>query len=77
MLERLEGEIGIDRFGAVAGERAELMHLVGFARLDDETDGGAQALADQVMMHGRCREQRRDRDAVRPDVARSDRMMML
>ena len=51
-VERLEREIGVDRFGAIAGERAELMHLVRFAGFDDEADGGAQALLDQVMMHG-------------------------
>ena len=66
---RLEGEIRVDRFGAIAGERRELMHLVRFARLDNEADGGAQALLDQVVMHGRRREQRRDRDAIRPAVA--------
>ena len=67
--QRLEGEIGIDRLGAIAGEAGEMMHLARLAGLDDEADRGAQALADQVMMHGRGREQRRDRDAVRPDHA--------
>ena len=74
--ERLEGEIGIDRLGAVAGEAGEVMHLARFAGLDDEADRRAQALADQMMMHGRRREQRRNRNAVRPD-RRSERMMML
>ena len=67
--QRLEGEIGVDRLGAVAGKAGEVMHLARFARLDDEADGGAQALADQVMMHGRRREQRGDRNPVRPDHA--------
>ena len=40
------------------------MHFARLARFDDEADRGAQALADQVMMHGRAGEQRRDRDAV-------------
>ena len=56
-------EIRVDRLGAIARERAELMHFVGFAGLDHESDGGAQPLADQVMMHGRHRQQRRDGDA--------------
>ncbi len=46
-----------------------MMHLARLAGLDDEADRGAQALADQVMMHRRRRQQRRDRDAVRPDHA--------
>ena len=69
LLQRLEGEIGVDRLGAIAGQRAELMHLVGLARLDHETDGRAQALLDQVMVHGRRRQQRRDGNAVRADGA--------
>ena len=43
-----------------------MMDFARLAGLDDEADRGAQALADQVMMHRRRREQRRDRDAVRP-----------
>ena len=46
-----------------------MMHFARFAGLDDETDRGAQALADQMMMHGGGGEQRRDRDAVGPDHA--------
>ncbi len=65
----LEGEIGIDRFRAIAGETGEMVHLAHFASFDDEADRGAQTLADQVMMHRRGRQQGRDRDAVRPDHA--------
>ena len=67
--ERLEGEIGVDRLRAIAGEQREMMHLARLAGLDDEADRGAQTLADQMMMHGGGREQRRDRNAVRPDEA--------
>ena len=35
-----------------------------FAGLDDEADRGAQALADQVMVDARRRQQRRNRHAV-------------
>ena len=46
-----------------------MMHLARLAGFDDEADRGAQPLADQVMVHGGRRQQRRDRDAVRPDLA--------
>jgi hypothetical protein len=46
-----------------------MMHLARLAGFDDEADRGAQALADQVMVHGRRRQQRRDRDAVRTELA--------
>ena len=65
----LEGEIGIDRLGAIAGEQREMMHFARFARLDDEADRGAQPLADQMMMHRGRREQRGNRNAVRTDHA--------
>ena len=45
-----------------------MMHLARLAGLDHEADRGAQALADQVMVHGGGGEQRRDRDAVRADL---------
>ena len=41
-----------------------MVHLARLARLDHEPDRGAQALADQVMMHGRAAEQRRNRNAI-------------
>ena len=46
-----------------------MMHLARLAGLDDEADGGAQPLADQMMMHRGGREQRRNRNAVRADHA--------
>ena len=46
-----------------------MMGLARFAGLDDEADGGAQALADQVMMHGRRRQQGRDRNTIAADHA--------
>ena len=67
--QRLEREIGIDRLGAVAGQAAEVMHFARLAGLDHEADRGAQALADQVMMHRRAGEQRRDRNVGRPGAA--------
>ena len=46
-----------------------MMDLARLAGFDHEADRGAQALADQVVVHRRGGEQRRDRNAVRPDHA--------
>ncbi len=62
--ERLEREVGMDRLGAVAGEHREVMHLARRAGLDDEAGGRAQPLANQVLVHGREREQRRHGDVL-------------
>ena len=67
--ERFEGEVGVDGFGAVAGQHGEMVHLAGFAGFDDEAGRGAQALADQVVMHGGRGQQRRNGDAVGGDEA--------
>ena len=67
--QRLEGEIGIDRLGAVAGEAGEVVHFARLAGFDHEADRGAQALADQVVMDRGAGEQRRDRNAVRAGIA--------
>src|SRR3546814_8907633 len=52
-LQRLEGEPGVDRLRAIAGQYAEVMHLARFARLDDEAGLHPQALADQMMVEDR------------------------
>ena len=67
--QRFEGEVGIDRLGAVAGQAAHVMDLAGLAGLDDQADLGAQSLADQVVVHGRHGQQRRHRNAVGADLA--------
>ncbi len=46
-----------------------MMHLTRFAGLDDEADRRAQAATNEMMMHGRSGEQRRDRNAIRPHHA--------
>src|SRR5262249_18450783 len=51
LLECGKGEIGVDGFGAIAAHGAERMHLARLAGLDDDSGAGAQALADQVMVH--------------------------
>jgi hypothetical protein len=63
LLDRGEGEIGVDRLRTVTGQRAEMMHFARLAGLDDDAGHRAQALADQVMMHRRSGEQGRDRHA--------------
>ena len=37
-LDRVEGEIGVDRVRAVAGEQGEVVDLAGFAGFEDEAD---------------------------------------
>ena len=51
--DRLEGEIGVDRRGAVADEEGEVVHLAGVAALDDEADAGPLLLAYEVVVHRR------------------------
>jgi hypothetical protein len=65
----LEGEIGIDRFRAVAGQTREMMHLTWLARLQHHADRGAQALADEMVVHRRAGEQRRNRNAAGAGLA--------
>ncbi len=67
--KRVEGEIGVDRLRAIARKTAEMMDFARLARFDHEADRGAKTLADQVVMHGGGRQQRRDRDPVRADLA--------
>jgi hypothetical protein len=67
--EGLEGEVGVDRLRAVAGEAAEMMHLARLARFHHQPDRGAQALADEVVMHRRAGEQRRHGDVLRAGAA--------
>ena len=57
--QRLEREVGVDRLSAVAGEHGEVMDLARRTGLDHQPGGGAQALADEVLMHGRERQRRR------------------
>ena len=84
--QRVEREIGMHRFGAVAAEQREMMHFARRAGFDDEAGRGAQALVDQVLVDRGQREQRRNRElvamepAVRDDqdrVARAHRVLGL
>ncbi len=76
-VQRLEGEVGVDRLGAVAGQHAEMMHLARLAGLHDQTDRGPQPGADEVMVDAGGGEQRRESAMRSGPTLRSDRMMML
>ena len=56
----LEGHIGIDRRGAERDQHRHVVHLTGITGLDDHPDLGAGSFPDQMVVHGRHREQRRD-----------------
>ncbi len=60
LLQGLEGEVGVHRLGAIARQAAEMMDLADLARFDHQAGLGAEPTADQVMMHGRRRQQRRN-----------------
>ena len=54
-----EGQVRIDGPGAVAEQTAEVMDLARLAGFDHEAAAGAQAFADQVVVHaGRCQQGR-------------------
>ncbi len=55
----------MDGLGAVAGQHGEVVYLAGGAGLDHQAGGGAQALAHQVLVDGRQRQQRGDGDVAR------------
>ena len=61
VLDRLERQVRVDRAGAVADQQRHVVHLAGVAALDDQADLGALLLADEVVVHGRGEQQRRDR----------------
>ena len=69
VLDRLEGEVGVDRGGAVADEQRDVVDLAGVAGLHDEADAGAGLLADEVVVHRGGEQQRRDRRHVLGGVA--------
>jgi hypothetical protein len=64
LLGGLHREVGVDRGGAVADEQRDVVHLAHVAGLDDEADLRAGLLADQVVVHRRGEQQRRDRREV-------------
>ncbi len=69
VLDRLEGEVGVDRGCAVADEQRDVVHLTGLTGLDHQTDLGALPGANQVLVHGRGQQQGGDGRMVRVAVA--------
>ena len=61
LVDGLEDHVRVDRVGAVAEQCRDVVHLAGVTGLDDQTDPGAGLLPDQVVVHGRGQQQRRDR----------------
>ena len=61
VVERLEGEIRIDRAAAVADEQREVMHFARFAGFEHQAHARAQAFADQIVMQAGDRQQRGNR----------------
>ena len=75
--QRLEREVRMDRFRAVAGEQREVMHFARRAGLDDEARAGAQAVANEVLMHRRRRQQAPGMGMSSADTVRSEMIRML
>ncbi len=66
---RGEGDVGIDRGGAVADETGERVDVTDLAALDDDVGQIAQPGADQRVMHGAGGEQHGDRRVALVDAA--------
>ena len=67
--KRLEGDIGVDRIGAVSNEQAVVMDLTGFPCLEDDANLRPFGRPDQVMVHRAAGEQGADLHAIRADGA--------
>ncbi len=65
----LHREIRVDRARAVADEEGDVVHLAHVTGLDDDADLHARLLTNQVVVHGREHQQRRDRSQVARRVA--------
>ncbi len=61
VLDGLEGQVGVDGRCPVPEEQGHVVHFAGVAGLDDQPDPGAGLLSDEVVVHRRDRQQRRDR----------------
>ena len=79
VVDGLEREVRVDRRGAVADQQAEVVGLARLARLEHEPHPAAGPVADQVVVDGGHREQRRDRrvDLVVAAVGQDDLVVAL
>ena len=69
LLQAFQREVGMHGLGAVAGEHGEVVRFAGAAGFDDETDARAQPLGNEVLMHRRSGEQRRNGHVFGVDLA--------
>ena len=69
VLDRLHGQVRVDRRGTVADERRDVVHLAHVPGLDDQTDLHPVLAPDEVVVDRRHHEQRRDRDEILVRVA--------
>ncbi len=69
VVDRLEGQVRVDRGRTVAEQQRDVVDLTGVAALDDQTDLGAGLLPDQVMVDGGGQQQGGDRGLVPVAVA--------
>ena len=60
VVDRLEGEVGVDRAGSVAEKHGEVVHLTRLAGFQDQADLGAGSRPHEVVMDGRNGEERGD-----------------
>ena len=72
MLDRFQRQVRMDRFGAVAGEQRKMMNFARRARFDDQPGARAKPVADQVLMHRRGGQERRNRHQLRRSLAVGD-----
>ena len=69
IINRVVGEIGIDRARAVADEQCEVMHLARLAGFEHQTALRPRAHADEMMMQSRHSQQRGNRRKLRRHAA--------
>src|SRR5205085_254508 len=74
LIERLQHHVRVDRARPVADQGRKVVHLTRLARLEDDPGAQARALAHEVVVYGGDRQQRRDRNPLRPQppVAQND-----
>jgi hypothetical protein len=69
LVDRVEQQVRVDRAGAVADQRGEVVDLARLAGLEHEARAQADARAHEVVVHRGDGQQRRDRRPVGPHAA--------
>ncbi len=60
VIQRLEGQVGVDGIDTVAQQHGKVMHLTGFARFQDQRNPGTGSGPDQVVVQAGSGQKRRD-----------------